>query len=297
MIEHVHIYLFGQHVSRKKTMQLFDEFDGELCLSKEAKSKNVKPGIFGLKMASAEVTETSSRKALHCHGIAWTAGSPEFLSSIAANEKVWSACASALETQIAGEVGLEVWIVNRLGKTLKVKGPRASFRSNIAAVVATPEAQAVREGLTAIALQEHGCTFTCKSGFGGRWGCRFCNPAGHPVDRLEFVQLNAASEVADTAGLAGDNGNPVWCDTVKQSSADPKTSATAASCCCTATCTAQWPGYDEEVRGDGDIDLEQITLTKPSPTQAFSSNEVLSDPDIQNKKTLTNNFYFVLFLK
>ena len=36
-------------------MQLFDEVDGELCLSKEAKSKNIKPGIFGLKMASAEV--------------------------------------------------------------------------------------------------------------------------------------------------------------------------------------------------------------------------------------------------
>jgi len=72
-------------------------------------------------------------------------------------------------------------------------------------------------------------------------------PAGHPVDSLEFVQLNAASEVPDTAELAAENGNPVWCDTAKQSGAYPETSATAASCCCTSTCTAQWPGYDEEV--------------------------------------------------
>ena len=281
MIEQVHIHLFGQNVNRKKTMQLFDEVDGELCLSKEAKSKNVKPGIFGLMIASADVTECSSRKALHCHGVAWTAGSPDFLSSIAANDKVWFACASALETQITGEVGLEVWIVNRLGKTLKVKGPRASFRSNSAtAVVATPEAQAVREGLTAIPLQDHGCTFTCKSGFGGRWGCRFCNPAGHPVDSLQFVQLNAASKVPDTAELAGDNGDPLWCDTVKQTATDLETSAIAASSCYTTTCTAQWPGYNEKVRGDDDDDLEHITLTEPSPTQAFFSNEVFSDTDI-----------------
>jgi len=52
MTEHVHIHLFG-HTSRKKTMQLYDEVDGELCLTKEAESKNAKLRIFDLKMASA----------------------------------------------------------------------------------------------------------------------------------------------------------------------------------------------------------------------------------------------------
>ena len=40
-------------------------------------------------------------------------------------------------------------------------------------------------------VQRHGCAFTCTNGFAGTWGCRGCNPAGHPVDRLEFVQLHA----------------------------------------------------------------------------------------------------------
>ena len=38
------------------------------------------------------------------------AASTNFLSSIAANEAVWTECAEALQSQVGGEVGLEVGI-------------------------------------------------------------------------------------------------------------------------------------------------------------------------------------------
>ena len=273
MIEQVHSVLFGRDCSTKKTVQIFHEVDGELCLTEEALRKGIKPGILGLNLGFTEVTETSSRKALHCHGIGWTAASPEFLASIAANEEVWSDCAAALETQISGEVGLEVWLLGKLMKTVKVKKPRASFASvapivEDAAAILSQEARAVREGVTAVGLQEHGCTFTCKKGFGGKWGCRFCNPAGHPVDKLMFVQLNAADRVDEGAVLAGDKGQPVWCESVQQSSREADCATTW---CSTKTCTAQWLGFDDR---DDDGGLLNVILTRPSPMPAFVSNKV-----------------------
>ena len=129
--------------------------------------------------------------------------------------------------------------------------------------ISSQAAQAVREGITAVGLQDHGCTFTCKKGFGGKWGCRFCNPAGHPVDKLLFVQLNAPGRVAEGDVLAGDEGQPVWCESVQQSSCES----------CAQACTAQWPGFDDEDRDD-DGGLLEVILTKPSPMPAFVSNKV-----------------------
>jgi len=48
-------------------------------------------------------------------------------------------------SQIAGEVGLEVWIMNKFIKSVKATRPRASFASTPAPAERTPEAQAVRE--------------------------------------------------------------------------------------------------------------------------------------------------------
>jgi hypothetical protein len=109
-IEAVFSILFGHDLRKKKTMQIFDEIDGELSLSKAASDKGIAPGIFGVILAITGVTECSSRKALHNHGIAWTAASPEFLAAIADNKEIWSDCAQALESQVQGEVGLEVWL-------------------------------------------------------------------------------------------------------------------------------------------------------------------------------------------
>ena len=79
--------------------------------------------------------------------------------------------------------------MNKLVQTSKVKAPRASFKSDSTAMGMSPEAQTVREGFMAVVVQGHDCTFTCTNGFAGRWGCRGCNPAGNPVDRLEFVRV------------------------------------------------------------------------------------------------------------
>ena len=275
MVEKVQEILFGRNWKTKRTEQIFDEVDGRLCLSKAAQDKNIAPGIFGLTLGDVSVTECSSRKALHIHGITYSAASSEFLAAIAANDEVWENCAEALQTQIGGEVGLEVWVMNKLQKTLRVKNPRATFNRDYMAQN-SPEAQTVREGMVAVSLNAHsheGKPFTCHKGFSGKWGCRLCYRRGHPVKQLEFVQLKEASKVTEDDELVGDNGDPIFCDCVKNSvSADEgEDKDTASPSVSVDVCTAQWVGYNEQ--GDEE-DLLQVKLTKPLPYPIFSSNEV-----------------------
>jgi hypothetical protein len=273
MVEKVQEILFGRNWKTKRTEQIFDEIDGRVCLSKAAQDKNIAPGIFGLTLGDVSVTECSSRKALHIHGIAYTAASSEFLATIAANDEVWENCAEALQTQIGGEVGLEVWVMNKLQKTLRVKNPRATFNRDYMAQ-SSPEAQTVREGMVAVSLNAHsheGTPFTCHKGFSGKWGCRLCYRRGHPVNQLKFVQLKEASKVTEDDEFVGDNGDPILCDCVKNSETANEGEDTESPSVSVDMCTAQWVGYNEQ--GDEE-DLLHIKLTKPSPYPRFSSNEV-----------------------
>ena len=191
---------------------------------------------------------------------------------ISANDEVWESCAEALETQIGGEVGLEVWVMNKLQKVLRTKKPRATFNRDYMAQ-SSPEAQTLREGMVAVSLNTHsheGKPFTCHKGFSGKWGCRLCYRRGHPVNQLKFVQLKDGIKVTEDDELVGDNGDPILCDCVKNSLPANEGEDTALSSVSVDTCTAQWEGYNEQ----GDEDLLHIKLTKPSPYPIFSSNEV-----------------------
>ena len=84
-------------------------------------------GIFSQTLAGLGIIEVGGRKSLHGHGVVWTASSPELLAKLASDEQLWVDMAEALETQIKGEVGVEVYLINKLQKVLHVKGPRATF--------------------------------------------------------------------------------------------------------------------------------------------------------------------------
>jgi len=291
--------------SSKRTVPIFEQRDGQLCRTQEAELKGRANGIVGQELAHAGVTEVSGRKALHLHMMIWTAASPEFLAKQAASEETWKEIAKALSTQVRGDVGLEVHVLNGLQQVLKVKPPRATFTRALSGFKCRHEidqgsnanekvdevskvdvmvdndasdveddstkahssdhtndrhavrrdAKLVQEGLAAVRVNNHGhFWFTCHNDFSGRYGCRYCKPAGHPVNQLALVQLNMPDRVPDGAVLCGDYGDPVWCDQIAK-----------------GQCSSQWPGVDDSDESKRGGKYLPVVLTKPTPQPAFPS--------------------------
>ena len=275
--------------SQKRTSPIFSiDSDGNLVYSDEALKKGLAGGIFGAPPANFNATECSARQALHCHGLTWLALSPELLSKIAADERVWKIVAAAIESHIQGSVGLEVHLIHKANQVLRVRGPRYTFaqdpcsktkidrtseeeddedeeeeqeeeqeESTAAPKVFSSEAIATEHGVCALTLQDHGHRFACHHSRSGLCGCRFCKASGHPVLCTACVQLNAPELVSD-AKLIGDGlGLPEFCQSVKGDEF--------------CGCTAQYPGMDDDDEAVRGALYTTATLTEPSACPPFPS--------------------------
>jgi len=259
--------LFGIDAKQKRTVPIFESKDTILSHTAEARAKNMTGGIFGQAFAVVAVHENNVRKAFHEHGLVWTSLSPELLAKIADNGELFAHAADAIESQISGEVGLEVHVIRSLQKVVNSKTTRARFSATRDEAINFSEtASAVKEGLAAAAMNDHGVhLFGCHAGFSGKYGCRFCEPAGHPVNTTEFQQLNSATALPPAAILSGDGaGNPMWCGAVLGKSLDQG-----------CTCSGQWPGIDDEAQEKRALAgrYTQILLTKPTPAPSFPTGE------------------------
>lgn len=140
------------------------------------------------------------------------------------------------------------------------------------------EAKAVKEGTHALTLQGHSHTFTCHSRFSGAYGCRFCIPSGHPVNKLVMKQLNAADRVPEEAVPIGD-GQPVWCEQVLRSD-EHKNDEDGCKC------TPQWPGVNQQMSDDDDESEEvfvDTVITRPTAAPVFpNGDETVTDLNISN---------------
>ncbi len=259
-IEMVNKLLFKRPFDLKKSVQIFESIDGDLCYTQEAEDKGLTTGILAASLASVGVTENSKRKALHAHFVTWTASSPAFLAQIATNEELWSKMTEALESQIQGEVGVEVHLVRGLSSVLKVRGPRATYYRDSYLEQADPtmsaEVKAVDEGVLTLSSNWHDHKFTCHHGTSGQYGCRFCKEAGHPVTKLEMKQLNAADRIPPGAVLMGD-GAPAWC--------------------CVQGCSKNWPETNSADAKDADDEFVPMVITKPTASPPFPA---LSETDL-----------------
>ena len=254
--------LFKRSLDLKKSVQIFESIDGELCYTQEAEDKGLTTGILGASLASVGVTENSKRKALHAHVVTWTASSPAFLAQIATDEAIWSKMAEALESQIQGEVGVEVHLVRGLSSVLRVRSPRAIYYRDShleqADSTISAEVKAVDEGVLTLSSNWHDHKFTCHHGTSGQHGCRFCKEAGHPVTKLEMKQLNAADRVPPGAVLMGD-GAPAWC--------------------CFEGCSKNWREAESDDAKNLDDEFVPTVITKPTappPFPALSKTDLVS---------------------
>lgn len=181
-LEMVNKILFKRPLDLKKSVQTFESVDGELRYTQEAIDKDLTTGILAACLASVGVTENSKRKALHAHSVTWTASSPAFLAQIAADEEIWVNMAEALESQIQGEVGVEVHLIKGLSSVLKVRGPRATFHRESYVdkkdSAMSADVKAVDEGVLTLSSNWHDHKFTCHHGISGQHGCRFAKKQG-----------------------------------------------------------------------------------------------------------------------
>jgi len=258
--------LFGIDARQKRTVPIFKNEGGLLSHTAEAATKNMTGGVFGQALALVAVHENNVRKSFHEHGVVWTSLSPELMAKIADNEELFTHAAAAIESQISGEVGLEVHVIRSLQKVVKSKTTRARFIAKNQDLLFSETASAVKEGLAAAAMNDHSVhALGCHNGLSGKYGCRFCEPTGHPVNSTQFVQLNATTMVPPAAVLSGDGeGNPLWCEAALNESVDK-----------TSTCSRQWPGIDDEAQKQRVFagSYTQAVLTKPTPAPSFPTAE------------------------
>lgn len=253
--------LFGISDESKTTRALVEWPEGTESLRATKRDKDGRPlcGVFGLTTGNLHVVETSTRKALHVHGLLYTAASPDFLALQAQNGALWTIIEEALQTQICTNLPWEVHVIHKSRQVLRVSPPRATFAATVCESCNPDTTQSQKLHLTsvqlrALNLQDHKHTDTCHLYKSGKEGCRGGYPKGHPVPNSSIVQLiGAHQQIPADATLAGDGGRPFFCNS--------------------ASCNHNWPGINEDESNEEDNCMQNITLIKPMPQPSFTSSE------------------------
>ena len=149
-------------------------------------------GICSIVTAHVNVTEESSRKALHQHNATWTALSPRLLARHAADGDVRAKIIEAIESMVKADFGWEVHAVQAGMKTLK----RPQHRVSLQDWPATLQEARVLTPVQACQLGEHSkCVATCAKGISGYVGCRSMFNKPHESERSRFMQVEESAYV------------------------------------------------------------------------------------------------------
>ena len=206
--------LFGSDIASKKTHPSFVCAKGgtaPTCIAPHTTT-----GIFGLVLADTSVTEQNERKALHTHGLLFTALSPALLAKAAGDSKLWGNIANALDSQLVAQVPVAAHVIVSLHKSMGIPLPRASFTSATSMPPSlesrTMEQKQHDSAINVLTLNGHFThSFTCHKNKAGEFGCRSGYPKPHWIEETHIVQLVCTNDVLPKKKLAGNRGTPWGC--------------------------------------------------------------------------------------